>query len=96
MPIETEVYTPGSPIISPADVTGDDVDPIAAVLPQRDSVLSATAGDDDEAEDEVPEVPSDGVQRTIPTKIEWKGEGKKVYVTGTFAGWNKKYRLNRR
>jgi hypothetical protein len=28
--------------------------------------------------------------------IEWKQGGKKVYVTGTFAGWNKKYRLNRR
>jgi hypothetical protein len=33
---------------------------------------------------------------TVPTLIEWEGGGKSVHVTGTFAGWNRKYRLHRK
>ncbi|KAK6362073.1 hypothetical protein TWF730_005771 [Orbilia blumenaviensis] len=33
--------------------------------------------------------------KAIPTTIEWTEGGKKVYVTGTFSGWKKKFRLTR-
>ncbi|KAK6506921.1 hypothetical protein TWF481_005380 [Arthrobotrys musiformis] len=33
--------------------------------------------------------------KAIPTTIEWTEGGKKVYVTGTFSGWKKKFRLIR-
>ncbi|KAK7531279.1 5'-AMP-activated protein kinase beta subunit, interation domain-containing protein [Phyllosticta citribraziliensis] len=96
LPIEEEVHTPGSPIISPTDlhssITQDDVE---GVLPGRaPSVLSSTTADDEEPGDESLE--TDGVMRpAVPTVIEWLGPGEKVYVTGTFAGWNKKFRLHR-
>ncbi|KAK7539121.1 5'-AMP-activated protein kinase beta subunit, interation domain-containing protein [Phyllosticta citricarpa] len=96
LPIEEEVHTPGSPIISPTDlhssITQDDVE---GVLPGRaPSVLSSTTADDEDAGDESLE--TDGVMRpAVPTVIEWLGPGEKVYVTGTFAGWNKKFRLHK-
>jgi len=30
----------------------------------------------------------------IPTLIEWNGLGDKIYVTGTFVTWSRKFRLN--
>jgi hypothetical protein len=33
---------------------------------------------------------------TLPTVIEWNHGGQRVYVTGTFANWEKKYRLHPR
>ncbi|KAF3935550.1 hypothetical protein ABW19_dt0202504 [Dactylella cylindrospora] len=33
--------------------------------------------------------------KAVPTSIEWTEEGKKVYVTGTFSGWKKKFKLTR-
>lgn len=35
--------------------------------------------------------------QTVPYTIEWtRGADDKVFVTGTFAAWDKKYRLRRR
>jgi len=34
--------------------------------------------------------------RTIPTLIQWLQGGHKVYVTGTFSNWRKRFKLNRR
>ncbi|EPS37636.1 hypothetical protein H072_8646 [Dactylellina haptotyla CBS 200.50] len=33
--------------------------------------------------------------KAVPTTIEWTEGGKKVYVTGTFSGWKKKFKLTR-
>lgn len=98
LPIEEEVYTPGSPIISPADITSAlNQDPLEAGLPRRSSLLSSTTADDDDVGDELQAYGVDpGVKRAVPTLVEWKGQGDKVYVTGTFAGWNKKFRLHRK
>ena len=97
LPIEEEVHTPGSPIISPADVS-EAVEPVDTngTLPRRQSVLSSTTVDDEEEEagDDFPG--SDTIGPKVPTLIEWKGKGEKVYVTGTFAGWDRKYRLHKR
>ncbi|KAL9064124.1 MAG: hypothetical protein Q9157_007946 [Trypethelium eluteriae] len=95
LPIEEEVHTPGSPIISPADISSA-VEPVDTngTLPRRQSVLSSGTGDDEEdAGDDFPI--SDSIGPKVPTIIEWKGSGEKVYVTGTFAGWDRKYRLHR-
>ncbi|KAF2142950.1 carbohydrate-binding module family 48 protein [Aplosporella prunicola CBS 121167] len=95
LPIQEEVHTPGSPIISPADLTSplspEDVD---VVLPRRTSVLSNTTADEDDVGDESLDADA-GLRPAVPTVIEWLGPGEKVYVTGTFAGWNRKYRLHK-
>jgi hypothetical protein len=100
LPIEEEIHTPGSPIISPADVEGSLVerDIIGSGLPRRTSVLSnATAEDEEELTDEFGAYTIAGEERkTIPTVVEWKGTDEKVYVTGTFAHWSRKYRLLKR
>ncbi|KAI9721447.1 MAG: hypothetical protein M1812_002209 [Candelaria pacifica] len=97
LPIDEESHTPGSPIISPADVSSalhrDDVD---GAFPRRSSILSSTATEEDEIADELHAYTVDGeMRRTIPTVIEWKHGGERVYVTGTFAGWNRKFRLHK-
>lgn len=95
LPIEEEVHTPGSPIISPADLTAPiDPESIDGVLPRRTSVLSSTTADEDDVADDNFDTEG-GLQPTVPTIIEWLGPGEKVYVTGTFAGWNKKFRLHK-
>ena len=34
--------------------------------------------------------------RAVPTLIQWQHEGTKVYITGTFCAWEKKYKLSRK
>ncbi|CCX07274.1 5'-AMP-activated protein kinase beta subunit, interation domain-containing protein [Pyronema domesticum] len=41
------------------------------------------------------DVPPESDGRAIPTLIQWPHEGTKVFVTGTFCSWDKKYRLTR-
>ncbi|PSN71170.1 AMPKBI-domain-containing protein [Corynespora cassiicola Philippines] len=93
LPIEEEVHTPGSPIIEPTDIANAiDASEIEGSLPHRTSMLSSTTADD---EDLAEEFKGPQGQPTVPTLIEWEGPGERVYVTGTFAGWNKKYKLHR-
>ncbi|KAI9881352.1 MAG: hypothetical protein M1830_003359 [Pleopsidium flavum] len=96
LPIEEEIHTPGSPIITSADLSsaleGDDLD---SPFPRRSSVLSSTTVDDDELGDELQAYPLDGTRKTVPTLVEWKQGGDKVYVTGTFAAWQRKFRLQK-
>ncbi|KAL1643583.1 galactose metabolism-related protein [Didymella pomorum] len=95
LPIEEEVHTPGSPIISPTDLPAESLDhgDVEGALPRRTSMLSSTTADDDDLGEEF-KVPTPG-RPTVPTLIEWEGAGERVYVTGTFAGWNKKYKLHK-
>ncbi|KAI9786871.1 MAG: hypothetical protein M1839_005102 [Geoglossum umbratile] len=98
LPIEEEVHTPGSPIISPTDLIplSLDHDSVEGALPRRTSVLSSTTVDEDEVVDDLGQYSIyGGVRKTIPTPIEWKQGGNKVYVTGTFTGWNRKFRLHK-
>jgi len=94
LPIEEEVHTPGSPIISAQEIWSPIQDSDAeGMLPRRSSMLSTTTADDDDLGEEF-KGPSTG-RPTVPTLIEWEGPGERVYVTGTFAGWNRKYKLHR-
>lgn len=94
LPIEEEVLQPGSPIISPTDVTSP-IHQNDADIPRRTSMLSSTTADDDDlGEDFSAHDVADGPR--VEKLIEWKQGGDKVYVTGTFANWNRKFRLHKK
>lgn len=86
---------PGSPVLSPADLQ-DAVEPLGHGGPQRSrSMLSGTTVDDEADEMEEGGLIGEAQGPSVPTLIEWRGEGEKVYVTGTFAAWDRKYRLHK-
>ena len=97
LPIQEEIHTPGSPIISPTDLsTALQEDDVEGALPRRSSILSSTTVDDDDLGDELQGYMLDTARgRTVPTLVEWKQGGERVYVTGTFASWSRKYRMHR-
>ena len=57
-------------------------------------VSQTTLDDDDDVGDELP--PVDPSRPTVETTIEWNYSGHRVYVTGTFANWEKKFRMHHR
>ena len=61
-----------------------------------DPNLGDAAVEDEEVLEELEPYTSSGVGRPVPTIIEWTAPGDKVYVTGTFVNWEKKFRLHRR
>jgi hypothetical protein len=97
LPIGDANATPGSPVISPTDSRVDSLpykdldEPTLAVI----SIENASV-DEDEVEDELQSYALAGVGRAVPTTIEWRQPGERVYVTGTFVNWEKKFRLHRR
>jgi hypothetical protein len=99
LPIEEETHVPGSPILSSHDYTQNyspiDHDEVEGTLPRHASIISNTTNADDEDLGEEFKGPNTA-RPTVPTLIEWEGEGERVYATGTFAGWNRKYRLHKK
>ncbi|KAF2841610.1 carbohydrate-binding module family 48 protein [Patellaria atrata CBS 101060] len=101
LPIEEVPQAPGSPILGPSVMSSDATSPIEVidneeVLPRRSSMLSSTTMDEDEDDGLGNLHAQEGVAvPTVPTIIEWRGPGEKIYVTGTFANWDKKYKLYR-
>ncbi|EQL34619.1 hypothetical protein BDFG_03571 [Blastomyces dermatitidis ATCC 26199] len=65
----------------------------------------AGLGDEDEEDEMIDELEVDagmgvgigglGVNKAVTTTIEWRGSGEKVYVTGTFVNWERKFRLHK-
>ncbi|PSS02446.1 hypothetical protein BD289DRAFT_449739 [Coniella lustricola] len=93
LPIEEEVHTPGSPIVAPTENS----EPVDAVdldsdgnIARKSSNLSNTTIDEDDAE----ELRVDKTRPTVPTRLEWRRGGDRVYVTGTIFHWNRKQRLH--
>jgi hypothetical protein len=96
LPIGEEVHAPGSPILSPAERI-ETIGPIEDIqLSRRASVLSGTTIEDEDLGDDTGVLDPLGGTATVPTLLEWREDGEKVYVTGTFAGWDKKFRLHRK
>ncbi|KAK4179065.1 hypothetical protein QBC36DRAFT_323319 [Triangularia setosa] len=94
LPIEEEVHTPGSPIISPADIGQpledvEELDSQGLVRPPS-NVSNASVLEDDDPEGLL----VDKNRPTVPTRLEWRRGGDKVYVTGTIFQWNRKTRLH--
>jgi hypothetical protein len=75
-------------------------DPLSAVEPEprrKSSMLSTTTSSEEEVGEELqPFAVEPTTSQTVPTVIEWNHGGQRVYVTGTFANWEKKYRLHQR
>lgn len=95
LPIE-EVHTPGSPIITPQDISSPIGQADINGLPRRASVLSSTTVDDEDLGDnEAFTADQASLAPSVPMPIEWKGPGEKVYVTGTFVQWDRKFKLHR-
>ncbi|KAH9811716.1 carbohydrate-binding module family 48 protein [Teratosphaeria destructans] len=103
LPIEEEPLTPGSPILSPQQDFEKDVSPhlehqdTESSVPRRSSMLSSTTVDDEDDGDNDVLAPeqSQAPQVLVPTPVHYKGPGEKVYVTGTFVNWERKFKLHR-
>lgn len=95
LPIERDPE-PTSPIIGPEDAKRP-AEQSEVDLPQRTSLLSTTTLDDDDAADiEQFAAESDPLAQKVPTSLLWNGTAAKaVYVTGTFANWERKFRMHR-
>ena len=96
LPIECKPE-PESPILGPGGLIDQDVNLAqdGNPLARRASMLSSsTQGEDDVADLETFAAEADGLQK-VPTTIEWKGDARAVYITGTFVGWERKFRLHR-
>lgn len=101
-----DVPIPESPNLVPVDRRNADVpifetdDPLSAIdtpLRSKSSMLSEeTTQSEEDVGDELQPFAVDPNSQTVPTVIEWNHGGHKVYVTGTFANWEKKYRLHQR
>lgn len=66
------------------------------MVQRKNSVISSNADDDEEPDDFMgPTGDASANAARIPTIIEWRDASPtdKVYVTGTFAGWERKWRL---
>ena len=95
LPIQEEVYTPGSPIITSDDFSQDLRLDSESALPHRTSLLSHTTADEEE-EDDTTEAELEATKgRTVPTEIHWRGDADRVYITGSFAAWSRKFRMHR-
>jgi hypothetical protein len=99
-----DVPMPDSPILEPQVPNNADVSIFEAeesLIGDRDfrrqhSMLSNDTQDDDEIGDELHPYAAQITTQVVPTVIAWKSEGSKVYVTGTFANWERKFRLHPR
>lgn len=61
----------------------------------EDSTVINNTVDGDENLDELQPYAISGVGKAVPTTIEWTDPAQKVYVTGTFVNWEKKFRLQK-
>ena len=87
LPISEELHNPGSPIID-ADLDGS--------IPRQISNVSETTITDDELGDNLrPQDYNDDDRNRVPTPVYWDHGGEKVYITGTFTNWNRKYRMHK-
>lgn len=99
LPIGDTTATPGSPVIAPSEAQAQSVPFGQPIIesPHDTSHLSAASVNDEEAADELRDDNADSLGKSVATKIEWRGApAEKVYVTGTFVNWERKFRLHRK
>ena len=98
LPIEEEYRAPYSPTIPAQELSSSlhegDID---GSLPRQSSVISSTTlEEEEELGNELQPYPYEAPpQGLVPTRLQWTQGGDRVYVTGTFAGWNRKFRMSR-
>ena len=98
--IADEIRAPESPPLEPSGTVNEEIsifDDDEADLPRKSSMLSSTTMEEEDVGNELqPYAVDTGGVNVVPTRIDWKGSGERVYVTGTFAHWDKKFRLHKR
>jgi hypothetical protein len=96
---------PESPTLGPVqtengDVSNlyddDHVSPTEERLRRKDSMLSATTQDDEEVGELQPYAVDTTGAKLVAVPIVWRHGGDKVFVTGTFATWQRKFKLHKR
>lgn len=97
LPIEEEFHAPYSPTIAAQEFSSslheEDFD---GAIPRQSSVISSTTLEEEELGNELQPYPYEAPpQGLVPTRLQWMQGGDRVYVTGTFAGWNRKFRMSR-
>ena len=97
LPIEEEFHAPYSPTITAQDVSSSlQEEEFDGPIPRQSSVISSTTLEEEELGNELQPYPYEAPpQGLVPTRLQWAQGGDKVYVTGTFAGWNRKFRMGR-
>lgn len=97
LPIEEEFHAPYSPTIAAQEFSSSlhDED-FEGAIPRQSSVISSTTLEEEELGNELQPYPYEAPpQGLVPTRLQWMQGGDRVYVTGTFAGWNRKFRMSR-
>lgn len=102
LPIAGAPTIPESPTIDPVNRGNNDVPifddddvpitPEEYALHRKSSVMSLGTQDEEDMDEELP--PADPAASTVQTVIEWNRPGNRVYVTGTFANWEKKFKMH--
>ena len=100
LPIAEVDHAPGSPLLAPVAPEHEDVSIFEqdADLPRKTSMLSSTTVDEEELGDELSPFAIDSAlsAKVVPTLVEWRQPGDRVYVTGTFANWARKFKLHKK
>lgn len=99
LPIGDANTIPGSPIMGPEDshIQSMPTDRVMDNhLGSETTDRSSTTIEGDEGGDELQPYSASGIGKAVPTVIDWNAPGQKVYVTGTFVNWEKKFKLHRR
>lgn len=98
LPLPIAEDQPDSPSLGPVIKNDSDIpifDTDDSALPKRNSMLSVATQDEEDVGEELQPFGVGYTGQTVPFTIEWHQPAEKVFVTGTFAAWDKKYRLKR-
>ncbi|KAJ9484527.1 hypothetical protein VN97_g8832 [Penicillium thymicola] len=98
LPIGDANTTPGSPVAGPEDSHIQSLPADRLLDEQMDPstlVPGHTTIEEEELLDELQPYTISGAGKAVPVVIEWTAPAQKVYVTGTFVNWEKKFRLHR-
>ncbi|KAJ5598424.1 hypothetical protein N7537_008508 [Penicillium hordei] len=98
LPIGDANTTPGSPVAGPEDSHIQSL-PADRLLDEQMDMSTLASGhttiEEEEFLDELQPYTISGAGKAVPVVIEWTAPAQKVYVTGTFVNWEKKFRLQR-
>lgn len=101
LPIAGAPPIPDSPTLEPVDKGTQDVplfdDEVGLSaqdqhLRRKSSIMSLGTQDGEDLDEELP--PADPAAGTVQTVIEWNHAGHRVFITGTFANWERKFKMH--
>ncbi|KAM5441049.1 galactose metabolism-related protein [Microsporum ferrugineum] len=95
LPIGDAMTAPGSPITSGSLGAAMAFDKTNLEVSSEKSELDPAIDEDDVVQDELDSIVPTGFNKSVPTTIDWRGGGEKVYVTGTFVNWARKFKLHK-